>query len=384
MVLYTDRAPQGKSEVKGYFHSATPGCITVTLKRGQTRTLGKQAVYQVLVDRLPYEGLITAGATTGIFLALAPRWERWELNGGSWVLLLGLLVDCLQALRFWSRRRRSQSTTCRAISGMIQLLSPRQQSPRKAQLLQGAACSCSKTRHLDRSHASREPDDLYFGRSFWLICRAGPCMGKDKVSRAHDMKWRRYFGILAVFLAISGNMLGSEPEKRLQARWSQLKKLINGNKVALQPSDGARVKGRVLRVTEASLVLTNYPKGKIEIARETVFRIEALDFNVNLVARRARKDALTVGAAVGALVGTVALFLVAGPDEGSGTPVIWGGIAIGAGVAVLMNLPQRSRDVTLIEILLDSPGERKPKSTNKDQSSTPTNSGEALAGSIIE
>jgi len=49
-------------------------------------------VYQVLVDRIPYEGLITAGATTGIFLALAPRWERWELDGGSWVLLLGLLV----------------------------------------------------------------------------------------------------------------------------------------------------------------------------------------------------------------------------------------------------------------------------------------------------
>ena len=197
------------------------------------------------------------------------------------------------------------------------------------------------------------------------------------------MKWRRILRFLAVLLAMSGSMQGSGPEKRLQVRWSELKKLIGGKKVVLQLSDGARVEGRVNRVTEPSIVLwvkrsSDYPKGKSEIAREAVSRIEARDLNVNLAARRAKKAALTVGAAVGALVGSTGLFLVAGPDEGSGAPAIWGGIAIGAAVAVLMNLPQRSKDVTLIEIISDSPGESEAKPRNKNQSSTPTASGEAL------
>ena len=75
VVLYTDRAPQGKKEVKGRFHSATLESITVTLKGGQTRTVQKQSVFNVLVDRTPYEGLITAGASTGIFLGwVAPKY----------------------------------------------------------------------------------------------------------------------------------------------------------------------------------------------------------------------------------------------------------------------------------------------------------------------
>ena len=202
------------------------------------------------------------------------------------------------------------------------------------------------------------------------------------------MKWWRILGIVAVVLAMSGNLLGSEPEKRLQVRWSELKKLIGGKKVVLQLSDGARVEGRVHRVTEPSIVLWvkrswDYPKGKSEIARQAVSRIEARDLNVNLAARRAKKAALTVGAAVGALVGSTGLFIIAGPDEGSGAPAIWGGVAIGSAVAVLMNLP-RSRDVTLIEILPDSSGESEAKPRNKNQSSTPTASGEALALSLIE
>lgn len=97
VVLYTDRAPEGKRKVKGHFHSATPGCITVTLKRGQTRTIGKQAVFQVLVDRPPYEGLITAGASGGIFLGLAPG---WDLNARGWALLGGLFVGVPTAIAF--------------------------------------------------------------------------------------------------------------------------------------------------------------------------------------------------------------------------------------------------------------------------------------------
>ena len=97
VVLYTDRAPQGERKVKGHFHSATPGSITVRLNRGQTRTLGKQAVFQVLVGRPPYEGLITAGASTGIFLGLAPG---WDLNGRGWALFGGLFVGVPTGLAF--------------------------------------------------------------------------------------------------------------------------------------------------------------------------------------------------------------------------------------------------------------------------------------------
>ena len=93
------------------------------------------------------------------------------------------------------------------------------------------------------------------------------------------MKLRRILSMVAVSLAMSGSMLGSEPEKRLQARWSELKKLIGGKKVALQLSDGARVEGRVKRVKELSIVLwvkrsSDYPKGQSEIAREAVSLIE--------------------------------------------------------------------------------------------------------------
>ena len=203
------------------------------------------------------------------------------------------------------------------------------------------------------------------------------------------MKWRSMLATVAVFLAMSGSMMGSESEKRLQVRWSELKKLIGGKKVVLQLSDGARVEGRVHRVKEPSIVLwvkrsSEYPKGKSEIAREAVSRIKALDLAVTL-AKRSKQAALTVGAALGAFVGSAFLLhYTVGPDEGPDDRSIRVGVAIGAAVAVLMNLPQRSRDVTLIEILPDSPGEREPKPTNKDQSSTPTALGEALAASFIE
>ena len=203
------------------------------------------------------------------------------------------------------------------------------------------------------------------------------------------MKWRSMLGMVAAFLAMSGSMLGSDPEERLQVRWSELKKLIRGKMVVVQLSDGARVEGRVYRVKEPSIVLwvkrsSEYPKGKSEIARETVSRIEALDLAVTL-AKRSKQAALTVGAALGAFVGSAFLLhYTVGPDEGPDDRSIRVGVAIGAAVAVLMNLPQRSRDVTFIEILPDSPGEREPKPTNKDQSSTPTALGEALAASFIE
>ena len=98
VVLYTDRAPQGKREVKGRFHSATPESISVTLvNRGQTRTLSKQAVFKAMVDRPPYEGWITAGGSAAIFLGLAPG---WDLNGRGWALFGGLFVGLPTAIAF--------------------------------------------------------------------------------------------------------------------------------------------------------------------------------------------------------------------------------------------------------------------------------------------
>lgn len=134
---------------------------------------------------------------------------------------------------------------------------------------------------------------------------------------------------------------------------------------------------------ESSVVLwvkrsSDYPKGQIEIAREAVSRIEALHVNANLVARRAKKAALTVGAAVGALVGTVALSFVAGLDEGSRAPAIWRGIAVGAAVAVSMNLPRGSRDVTLIEVISDFPGQKGTAPANKAPATSPIDSEAAL------
>ena len=57
------------------------------------------------------------------------------------------------------------------------------------------------------------------------------------------MRWGRIVGTVAVFLAMSGSMLGSNPEKRLQVRWSKLKKVIRGKIVTLQLADGTQVKG---------------------------------------------------------------------------------------------------------------------------------------------
>ena len=95
--LYKDQASPGKRKIKGRFHSATAESVTLTLGRGQTRTLSKQALLKVLVDRPPYEGLITAGASTAIFLALAPG---WDLNGRGVALFGGLFVGLPTAIAF--------------------------------------------------------------------------------------------------------------------------------------------------------------------------------------------------------------------------------------------------------------------------------------------
>ena len=186
------------------------------------------------------------------------------------------------------------------------------------------------------------------------------------------MRWQRSLRLAAVFLAMSGSMLGSEPQKRLQARWSELKKLIGGGKVALQLSDGARVEGRVKMVTEVSIVFrakkssepADYPKGKIEIGRENVSRIEVRGLRGN----REQQVGATIATFLGALLGSFYVVTEAGSDGSmtvaQGMAIV--GIPIGAAVLVYRALAPKA--LTIIEILPDSPGEGVPKPANKDTS----------------
>ena len=193
--------------------------------------------------------------------------------------------------------------------------------------------------------------------------------------RDHDMRCRRILGLVTVFLAMSGSMLGSEPEKRLQVQWGELKKLIGGKKVTLQLVDGERLEGRARKFTATSLTVkvkkssnpVAYPKGKIRVPREAVSRIEARNPKIVRVGRGARRIGLTVGAFVGALFVSFAAVSAAGSDSGGtvaeGTAIV----AIATGAAVLAYRALRPKGVTLIEILPDPPGERVPKPKNKQR-----------------
>ncbi len=196
------------------------------------------------------------------------------------------------------------------------------------------------------------------------------------------MKLRRSLSVLAVFVMINGSLLGSAPEKLLQVRWGELGKLIGGKKVALQLADGTRVEGRVGKVEATSLTIkvkktgnpAAYPKGTMQIPRAAVSGIEVRDLNKNVV----KHTALTIGAALGAFVGGAWISVAVRP-HGVGGKDLWvlnaaaigPGIASGAFAAVLMNLRRRSKNVTLIEVVPDSPGEGQPKPTDREQSRSP-------------
>ena len=98
--LYKDRAHGGIQRVEGQFQSASAEAIMLLSPAGQTLTLRKQAVERVLVYRplsKRYLGWITAGASTGIFLGLAPG---WDLNGRGWALFSGLFVGVPTGIAF--------------------------------------------------------------------------------------------------------------------------------------------------------------------------------------------------------------------------------------------------------------------------------------------
>ena len=201
------------------------------------------------------------------------------------------------------------------------------------------------------------------------------------------MKPRRSLSILAVLLMMSGSLLGSEPEKRLQVRWGELGKLIGGKAVALQLAEGARVKGRVRKVTWDSLVVkvkwssnpAAYPKGQTEIPREAVSRIKVRNRKMVRIGGESRRIALTVGAFAGAMAVSRAVVIASKKFEGSVPGGVYAlNIGVSIGAAVLAYRALRPKGVALIEILPDPPAEGSPKPTDGEQSSRPRQDTSAL------
>ncbi len=197
---------------------------------------------------------------------------------------------------------------------------------------------------------------------------------------------------LVVVVVLSNNLLGSDQDQEtiLQVRWSELKKLIVGKKATLQLAEGARVEGRISMVKAASLVvrvressnLKDYPKGEIQIPRESISRIEVRGLKEN----KGKRIAATVGTFVGTMMGS--MVAIAGTEAGEPGDKYYGSyaasIAIATGVALLVNRALRPKDLTFIKILPDATGETVPKPTNSDRSSDTTASGEAISFSLVE
>ena len=192
------------------------------------------------------------------------------------------------------------------------------------------------------------------------------------------MNHRRSLVVLAVFLVMSGSLLGAEPEKRLQVRWGELGKLIGGKKVALQLVDGARVEGRVRKAEATSLDIkvkkssnpAAYSKGRTEFPREAVSRIEVRSSILVRGGRAAGRIGLSLAAFVGAYL--VSGFALIGPTVSESEPSVVqvaAAVGIATGAAVLTYRAYRPKGVTLIEIVPDPPTEREPKPTNNNQRS---------------
>ena len=162
--------------------------------------------------------------------------------------------------------------------------------------------------------------------------------------------------------------------------------------VAVQLADGERVKGRVGKVEANALTIklkkssnpAVYPKRKIQIPREVVYRIEARSSIRARPAREAGRIGLTGAVFVGALFGSVYALVGKASESEPNDAQFGGSVAIATGAAVLTYRALRPKGVTLIEILPDSPSERRPKPTDKEQSAGPTAWGVALAASLIE
>ena len=202
--------------------------------------------------------------------------------------------------------------------------------------------------------------------------------------RGQDMRYRRISGLVAAFLAMSGSMLGSDPETRLQVRWSELKQLVGGKKVTLQLAAGAQLDGRVRKVTDTSLVFkvkkssdqADYPKGKIELPIETVSRIEVRGLKGN----KGKQVGLSVATFAGTLIASFAAVRAAGSDSGMTAGEGVAAVAIPTAAAVLVYRGLAPKAITIIEILPDSLGERDREPADKNLTPSPKQNTSSLEG----
>ena len=175
------------------------------------------------------------------------------------------------------------------------------------------------------------------------------------------MKLRRRLCILAIVLVMSESLMGSEPEKSLKVRWSELGEMIRGKKVTLSLTEGQKVEGQVKNVTASLLNLevkkssdpVAYSKGNVQISRQTVSRIEVRGLKHN----KGKQIGLTIVAAFGAMAGSMAAMTAGGAGETSST--FYGkfaaGLGISSGAAFLTYQALRPKGITTIEILPNQP-----------------------------
>ena len=94
----------------------------------------------------------------------------------------------------------------------------------------------------------------------------------------------------------------------------------------------------------------------------------------------------TVGTFAATLFGIMAA--IHGLEVGEDSKKLYGSfaanVAIATAAAIVVNLSLASKEITLIEILPDSPSERRPKPTNKKERSNTTALGEAPPPSLFE
>ena len=193
------------------------------------------------------------------------------------------------------------------------------------------------------------------------------------------MNFKGSLSVLMGLMLTSASVMGSEPPNRLHVPWSMVGEMTRGKRVTLELAEGGKVKGRVRKVTATSLVFkvkkssdrVAYPKGEVQIPRESVSRIE-------MRLRSSDKRApLSIGIFFGTCIGLtfgVGNNIVLGDD----VPGLFFGIvaAVAGAVATVVYIGLGQARVT-IEILPDSPGEQE----EKDNAPAATGSG-PVAGAL--
>lgn len=109
-VLYKDEAPQGSRRNRGRFGSATAAGVTPLLPAGQSRTLLRKVVRQVLISRPfrgRYAGWLVLGLGVGVVEGLAAYFFLNDFSFLGRLIYAHLpIVAPLTAVTFYGLRRR--------------------------------------------------------------------------------------------------------------------------------------------------------------------------------------------------------------------------------------------------------------------------------------